>query len=280
MLTPKYTLMQLSDTHIVPVGQNLYDKVDTHANVVAALDAIEKSGVAPAALIFSGDLADTGDLAAYSRLRETVEPAAARMGAPVLWAMGNHDERGAFRAGLLGAEPTTEAYDYVHWSGDLRVIVLDSTDPGFHYGLLTDEQLEFLASELATPAGSGTILVLHHPPVPSPLSFINTLILREPERLAKVIAGSDVSMILTGHSHHPSAGALGGVPVWVAGATAYSADTLSAEGMFRGQVGGHYTRVDVFDDFTVATSVPVERTETVHEISLEELAKHIQVPAS
>lgn len=279
MLTPKHTLIQLSDTHIVPDGQLLYDKVDTHANVVAALEAIEKSGVNPAALIFSGDLADTGDPAAYSRLRETVEPAAARMGTPVLWAMGNHDERGAFRAGLLGAEPTTEPYDYVHWSGDLRVIVLDSTDPGFHYGFLSDEQFEFLAAELATPAASGTVLVLHHPPVPSPLSFINTLLLRDPQRLAKVLAGTDVSMILTGHSHHPSAGALGGIPVWVAGATAYSADTLSAEGQFRGQVGGHYTRIDVFDDFTVATSVPVEQTETVHEISLEELSRHLQAAA-
>jgi Icc protein len=274
MLTPTYTLIQLSDTHIVPEGQLLHGSVDSLANVAAALAAVEESGVCPAALIFSGDLADTGDPQAYQRLRAAVEPVAARLGAPVLWAMGNHDTRTAFRAGLLGAESTGEAFDYVHWSGDLRVIVLDSTEPGHHHGELSDDQLVFLEGELRTPAPAGTVLVLHHPPVPSPLPFINTLLLRQPERLGAVLAGSDVSMVLCGHSHHASAGALAGVPVWVAGASAYSADTLAPTGRFRGQVGGSYTRVDVFDGVTVATAIPIGRGETVYELTVDDLLRH------
>lgn len=280
MLTPDYTLIQFSDTHIVPEGELLYGKVDTLANVVSSLDAVTKSGVAPAAIILSGDLADTGDQRAYERLRDVVEPAAAAAGTAVLYAMGNHDQRGPFRAGLLGAEPETGPYDYTHWSGDLRIIVLDSTVPGEPHGELDEAQLEYLAGELASPAAAGTILVLHHPPVPSPLSVLNSILLREPERLAKVIKDTDVMMILCGHSHHPSAGVLAGVPVWVAGATAYSADTLSPADVFRGQVGGSYTRVDVFGGVTVATAVPVESSDTVHEITTEQLAMYIEAHAA
>ncbi len=280
MLTPNQTIIQLSDTHIVAEGKLLHGSVDSLANVVAALAAVEASDVVPAAFILSGDLTDSGDPEAYQRLRAAVEPVAARIGAPVLYAMGNHDARGPFRAGLLGAEPSTEPFDYVHWSGDLRIIVLDSTEPGHHHGDLTDDQLAFLTEELRTPAPAGSILVLHHPPVPSPLPFINTLLLRQPQRLAAALAGGDVSMILCGHSHHASAGALAGIPVWVAGASAYSADTLAPAGLFRGQAGGMYSRIDVYDDWTVATAVPISAAETVYEVDVDALLRHVHADSA
>nr|WP_255649046.1 metallophosphoesterase [Frankia sp. ArI3] len=166
--TPTHTLIQISDTHIVRSGERLYDKVDTHAVLSAVLAQLEASPLQIGVLLLTGDLADSGDPLAYRRLRELVEPVAARMGVPVLYGMGNHDARGPFRAGLLGVEPTTEPHDYTHWVGDLRVIVLDSTEPGQHGGFLSTAQLGWLADELATPAPAGTVLALHHPPVPSP----------------------------------------------------------------------------------------------------------------
>ena len=54
--------------------------------------------------MFTGDLADKAEPAAYARLRELVEPVAEAIGAEVVWVMGNHDEREPYAAGLFGAE--------------------------------------------------------------------------------------------------------------------------------------------------------------------------------
>ncbi|CAJ61650.1 MULTISPECIES: metallophosphoesterase [Frankia] len=271
--TPSHILIQLSDTHIVREGELLHGRVDSHAGLRTALEQIEASTLKVGALLLTGDLADSGDLVAYQRLRDLVEPVAERLGAPVLYAVGNHDARGPFRAGLLGAEPTEEAYDYVHWVDDLRIIVLDTTEPGEHGGFLGTAQLRWLADELATPAPGGTVLALHHPPVPSPIAMVNKYLLAEPANLADVLAGTDVRIVLTGHAHHSSAGVIGGVPVWVAGATAYSARTLGPADRLTGMVGGEYTRVDVYPDSAVATAIPLTPTEVIYDVTLDEIAQ-------
>ena len=139
--------------------------------------------------MFTGDLADLGEPDAYVRLRELVEPAARRMHAQVIWVMGNHDERGAFREVLLGQHPSVAPVDRVYWLGGLRVIALDSTVPGHHYGEVTSAQLDWLAEELASPAPHGTILAMHHPPIPSVLDLAVLVELRDQARLAKVEQG-------------------------------------------------------------------------------------------
>ncbi len=270
---PTHTLIQISDTHIVREDELLHGKIDSYATLRTVLEQIEAAGTTIDALLLTGDLADSGDLAAYQRLRDLVEPVAARLGAPVLYAVGNHDSRGPFRAGLLGAEPTAEPYDHVHWIDDLRVIVLDTTRPGRHSGALSTAQLRWLADELATPAAAGTVLALHHPPVPSPISLVNALLLAEPEKLADVLAGSDVKILLAGHAHHSSAGAIGAVPVWVAGSSAYRAGTIGPTDRFTGLAGGEYTRVDVYPAGAVATAIPIADTEVIYDRNIEEMAK-------
>ncbi|OHV32449.1 MULTISPECIES: metallophosphoesterase [Pseudofrankia] len=271
--SPTHTVIQFSDTHIVPEGELYHGMFDTLPNVAAAFDQIEESGLDVAALLLTGDLADAGDLASYRRLRAYVEKRAGRLGLPVLYLMGNHDNRGPFREGLLDAEPTTEPYDHVHWAGDLRIIALDSTEPGEALGELTDAQLDWLAAELATPAPAGTILALHHPPVPSPIAMLNSMVLAEPERLAKVIAGTDVRIVLCGHAHHATAGVLGGVPVLVAGAVSYSARALGPAGGYAGVTGGLFTRVDVYPGQAVATVIPVTVGDKIYELTPETLAR-------
>lgn len=279
MQTPEYTLIQFSDVHVVPEGELLHGSVDSLANIQRALELVERSAVAPAALLFTGDLADGGQLAAYQRLRAVVEPAAARIGAPALYVMGNHDERRAFRTGLLRVEPSSEPHDYVRWLGGLRIIVLDSTEPGVPHGELSAGQLAWLDDELTTVAPEGTVLVLHHPPLPSPVRLINAIKLDEPHRLAAVLAGRDVRIILAGHAHHPSAGVLGGVPVWVGGATSYSADLLGPADTLRGIVGVQCSRIDLYPDTTVATSLPLGATGTttvLYELSAAEVDAFVQ----
>ncbi|MFI1381561.1 metallophosphoesterase [Embleya sp. NPDC020886] len=264
MRIPRHTLVQFSDVHLVPEGELLLDRLDTTEQLRQALAAVEEAELAPTALLFTGDLADTGDVRAYRRLRALLAEAGPRIGAPALYAMGNHDDRAAFREGLLGTPASTEPHDFVHTAGEVRVIMLDSTTPGSHSGDLTEDQLQWLRAELATPAAGGTVLGLHHPPIPTPLAFLERLSLRDPARLGAVIAGTDVRIVLTGHNHHATCGVLAGVPVWAAPAVAYRADVFPPAGTYQGVAGVGYTRVDLYEDCATATFVPVGPIEPVY----------------
>ena len=130
-------------------------------------------------MIFTGDLADQGEPEAYAKLRAIVDPACKALGAKVIWAMGNHDNRANFRTGLLDQTGNDAPVDHSYFINGLRVITLDTSVPGYHHGELSDAQLDWLAAELDTPAPDGTILALHHPPVPSVLDLAVLVELRD-----------------------------------------------------------------------------------------------------
>jgi Icc protein len=270
-------IIQISDVHITGDGL-LHDHVDSLANLVTILNSIEQAGSPPDLLLFTGDLADKGEPEAYRRFRDTVEPFAQRLSAEVLYVPGNHDSRAPFREYLLDGEPAQDTIDQVLWVDGLRIVALDSTAPPRHHGELEDRQLTWLKDELATPAPRGTILALHHPPIGGPSTFLDILTLRDPGRLAEAIAGTDVLMIVAGHTHHASAGALGGVPVWVATASAYQMDVLTAgAGIMQGLAGSAFSRIDVADGSAVATHIPVlDASSPLYKIDFETVARALQ----
>jgi 3',5'-cyclic AMP phosphodiesterase CpdA len=181
---------------------------------------------------------------------------------------GNHDDRDEFRRrlvrgdGSLGGPGAPGApggpVNQTHWRDGLRIIALDSTIPGEDGGALDDQTLRYLRSELATPAPDGTIVALHHPPIPSPVEPMARMALRDPRRLRDAIAGSDVRLVLCGHSHHEAFGMLGATPVWVSPAIAYRLDVTST-GAFRGVPGTAFSgiRLGDGDDGPVVTVYPV-----------------------
>jgi len=230
------------------------------ASAAALREALDVLGAGdrPDALVLPGDLTADGDPAAFALLASLVEP----LGVPLVPVMGNHDSREAFLR-------TFGPVDRVVHVGDTRVVALDSTLPGHHHGVLDPEQREWLAAELGTPAPGGTVLVLHHPPLPSPVPSVNLLRLREPERLGEVVAGSDVRMIVCGHAHYAGAGALAGIPVWVAPALYYRVDTFPPAGRLRGLAGPAFSRVDLIDGVAVAAASPLGG-DTVYDVDAAE----------
>jgi 3',5'-cyclic AMP phosphodiesterase CpdA len=249
----------LSDPHLLAGGQRQYGVIDTEANLQLALDRLTRLQPAPQALVFTGDLADRAEPAAYRRLRELAEPAAEALGATVVWVMGNHDERAPYAEGLFGAA-SDEPQDRVHDVAGLRIVSLDTSVPGYHHGELSDAQLTWLSEELATPAEHGTLLALHHPPIPIPMMRAAEIIeLADQHRLAEVITGSDVRGILGGHFHYSTYSTFAGVPVSVASATCYTSDPAPLERFVSG-VDGHQavTMMHLYDDRIVHTVVPTD----------------------
>ncbi|MFD6268697.1 metallophosphoesterase [Nocardia asteroides] len=265
----EFTLVQLTDTHLRPAGELVHGVVDTDANLARVLTHLREAGQHVDALVLSGDLSDNGSPEAYRRLRAAVEPVAAEIGAEIVYVMGNHDERAAFGEELLDLAPgsvdTTLPHDHVVEVAGVRIIVLDSTTPQRHEGRLEVEQLAWLSVQLRTPAPRGTVLVLHHPPVPSPNATVDFLKLTDADRLADVLAGSDVRMILCGHNHLTAAAAVAGIPVWIGPALSYRIDPLAPVGRHRGFTGFGYSRIDLVGSTMVATAIEATPATAVYD---------------
>ncbi|WP_196821679.1 phosphodiesterase [Arthrobacter sp. CAN_A6] len=263
---PQQFILHMSDTHLVDGPEPLYGAVDSEERLSRIFADLQASGARPQAIVFTGDLADKGEAGAYAKLRAIVDPAALRLGAQVIWAMGNHDDRAAFRSALLDQPAGTAPVDAVYDVDGLRIITMDSSVPGHHYGEFTREQLRWLADELLVPAPNGTILALHHPPVPSVQDLSVLVELRDQRSLAEVVRGSDIRTILAGHLHYSTTATFAGIPVSVASATCYTQDLLY-DGGSRGRDGAQaYNLVHVYEETIVHSVVPVGRHAPVGEV--------------
>ena len=277
-------LVHLSDSHLTGDGRLHQGSVDT----LAALDRVlaEAARVEGARLLVgSGDLSDDGSTASYALLRDRLEawaaaravahtpdavsaPDAAPAPAPapaVVLVPGNHDLRAGFVEVLGdghlthpdGDRPDPEhPVDGVSLVDGWRIVTLDTSVPGAGYGLLRPAQLGRLRDLLAEPAPSGTVIVLHHPPLPAPTTLHESLALQTPEALAAVIEGTDVRVVLGGHYHRHVVGSTAGVPVLVAPAIANETDVCAPHGTERALQGSGFLVVDLLADGTVR-STPV-----------------------
>jgi len=259
-----HVIAHISDTHLLAGGRPLYGKVNTIEHLGQALEQLERSIAKPEAIVFTGDLADLGEPDAYVRLREIVEPVADRMGAQVIWVMGNHDERPDYSR-LLFDEETDAPQDRVYDINGLRIISFDTTVPGYHHGDVDDAQLDWLADVLASPAPHGTLLAVHHPPIPTPmLEAMGMLELHNQPKLAEVLRGSDVRAILAGHLHYSTHSTFAGIPVSVASATCYTLDLTAVDRILSGvDFGQSVNLVHVYDEQLVHSIVPVGDTTEV-----------------
>lgn len=274
---PRHFLLHLSDPHLLGGPQPLHGVVDSEARLRQLFEEVTASGARPEAVIFTGDLADQGEAEAYVKLRAIVEPACKVLGARVIWAMGNHDDRANFRVGLLDQPADDTPVDHSYFINGLRIITLDTTVPGFHHGELSPAQLEWLAAELETPAPDGTILALHHPPVPSVLDLAVLVELRGQAALAGVLRNSDVRAILGGHLHYSTTATFAGIPVSVASATCYTQDLNVPVGGTRGRDGGQaFNLVHVYEHTIVHSVALLGETPPVGElVSAEEVQRRI-----
>ena len=240
-------LLHLSDTHLLAAGALHQGRVDTTAALRHLLDGLAGIGDLDAVVV-SGDVSDDGSAESYATARDLVGAFAAGRGAAVVWAPGNHDVRGPFARVLLGrADGGDGPLDAVHEVAGLRIVVLDSSVPGRGYGELRPGQLARLREVLASPAPRGSVVVVHHPPLPAPTVLHEALRLQEPGALLAALAGTDARVVLGGHYHHPSVAVVGGLPVVVAPGVANRTDVLVARGRERAVRGSGACLVELDD---------------------------------
>ncbi|WP_350349668.1 metallophosphoesterase [Agromyces sp. G08B096] len=270
----RHVIAHLSDTHLLDGGAPLGGRADTVAALTQAIAQLERLGTELDAIVVTGDVADLGEPDAYVRARAALEPLARSCEAELVWVMGNHDERAAFRAGLLDEAPSDTPVHRAVDVGGLRILSLDVTVPGWHHGTIDEHALAWLSEQLSVPATFGTVLALHHAPIATPLALMDVLELRGQDALAAALAGTDVRLILGGHLHYPTSGMFAGIPVSVAGATAFTMDLSAPPRDLVGIDGGRsFQVVHLFDEGAITAVVPLGDFPVVSSFGAEFLAE-------
>lgn len=213
-MSDAFALLQLSDLHL---GAE-WGVGDPPAGLAAAVRAAGALGLAPGAVLITGDLTDHARDIEYAAVQNHVAP----LGAPIHVLPGNHDERGAIRRAFdlpgAGAEPV----GYAATAGPLRLLAVDSSRPGEDDGALGPERLAWVDEQLAAEPDAPTIVAMHHPPLVTGVPAMDAMGLAEADRhgLAEILARHpQVVRVVAGHLHLVITASIGGRPLMVAPST-------------------------------------------------------------
>ncbi|MEG3151960.1 phosphodiesterase [Sphingomonas sp. ZT3P38] len=214
-------IAHISDFHIVPPPALCYGYSDTRAGLMRAVAALNGLSPRPDLVLASGDLVDEPSAEAYETLRAIL----AKLAIPHVLLPGNHDDRGLLARTFpehdylpQGGAPA----NFVRDLGAVRLVAFDAVIPGKEYAEPTTEGLDWLATTLAAARAQPTMLVLHHPPIPTGLAFMDAIQPAWPQRLAAILdANPQVRLVGCGHVHRLIDGMLGHARVASAGSTGH-----------------------------------------------------------
>lgn len=164
-------------------------------------------------LLLTGDLTDHGDIESFEKIADLLKACSF----PVYAIPGNHDSR----EGLLAAFPDTPVEDgFIHYvieQEGLRILMLDSFEPGRHGGAFCTRRRDWLRAQLDAHPDTPTVIFMHHPPVVSGVDWMDPA----PGEAwignlgAAILGHAQIQAIHCGHLHRPIAARFHGVPVCV-----------------------------------------------------------------
>jgi 3',5'-cyclic AMP phosphodiesterase CpdA len=207
-------IAQVSDTHVVapgklfrcpvqgtaPDAERVHREFDTAACLAHAVAALNALVPQPDITVVTGDLVDHGEPEEYDHLRRLLRPLAM----PVFVIPGNHDAREPLRTAFAsdGYLPRDGFLQYTIEDYPVRLVALDTVIAGQHGGSLCTERLDWLDRALAAQPDRPTLVLMHHPPFATGITYMDGYGLDNAAGLAAAIARNpQVERILCGHLH-------------------------------------------------------------------------------
>jgi 3',5'-cyclic AMP phosphodiesterase CpdA len=195
-------IAHLSDPHVCRPGAFSNGVVDTNACLRRAVAHVAALAPVPDCVLMTGDLVESGAPEEYAVLRELLAP----LEAPVYLLPGNHDGREALRAAFPDHGYLPREGPFLHYAlalGPLRLVALDTVEPGRVEGLLCEARLAWLAGRLEEAPAVPTLVCMHHPPFETGLPMDRHM-LRNGAEVGELIARHpQVERVLCGHVHRP-----------------------------------------------------------------------------
>jgi 3',5'-cyclic AMP phosphodiesterase CpdA len=215
-------IVQITDTHIEEPGALAYERFDTAANLVAAIEAINRMNPAPTLVLHTGDMAHHGSLERYRYFKQLISD----LKVPFFAIPGNHDGREPFREAFSDTAWMPVESRFLHYTIEdfaVRVICCDSVWAGETPGGFCAERLAWLDERLAQHPDKPTIVAMHHPPFGSAMTGTtsNGLVEGGTALAALLRRHPQVVRVIAGHAHRPFTCQFGGTIGFAAPTTCY-----------------------------------------------------------
>ena len=214
------SLIQITDTHILPPGELLHGEVDSARHLKETVQQINRMRPLPDVVIITGDLVEHGDKVCYRHFVELIKP----LKMPTFVLPGNHDNP-RLMSEVLAATPhfpiSDSTFQYAVEDFPFRILALNSHDDGTELPQFGERRLAWLAQQLGQ-SDKPALIALHHPPMKTGIELIDMGGSEWYQRLKSVLAEHDhVKLVICGHCHTDLYGRIGPVPVHMAPANAH-----------------------------------------------------------
>ena len=194
-------LAQMTDLHAgeeFQVDGAPLDTLDAVRRAVVHLNALTPL---PDAVAITGDLVAHEDEQSYAALAEVL----AGLAIPFFLVPGNHDDRMLIRRAFADLAYLPQDGDFLHYSVEdlpLRLIALDSHQPGKIGGRLCAARLDWLAARLAETPERPSLILIHHPPIETGIPAFDAEPLEGAAAFGDLVANRpNVLAIACGHVH-------------------------------------------------------------------------------
>lgn len=228
-MTETVTFIHITDLHVnAPGVADPGLRSDTTATLTKVVAMINAMSPLPDFVIASGDITNLGDEASFRHARSILDG----LKVPIIHALGNHDTRAGYHAGMLD-QPGDAPLTHDRVLAGVHVIVLDSTVAGMIGGQLGEDQFTFLDAALGRHPGLRKLIVVHHPPAIGDENPIRWERLGDEDtgRLRTAIEGRNVAGIFCGHVHYDRVALWNGVPVVISNGLHNANDILFTNGL-------------------------------------------------
>ncbi len=200
---------QVTDLHIVPRGETLHG-LEPVRRLERCIADINRHRERLDMCLFTGDLADRGDEASYTVLREIL----GGLELPYRLILGNHDNRETFARVFPDTPRDDNGFIQYELQTDAgRFLFLDTLEEGQSPGVFCERRREWLSAKLAAAGPQPIYLFMHHPPFDIGLPSLDRIKLEDADRFAAVLRPHrNIRHLFLGHVHRPISGCWGSIP--------------------------------------------------------------------
>jgi 3',5'-cyclic AMP phosphodiesterase CpdA len=210
------SLVQITDTHILPPGELLYGVTDTAAHLRETILQINRMRPEPDLLLITGDLIEGPCEASYQHFIELIKP----LEIPVYVIPGNHDDPQMMIKEFADTPyfPTSDdTFQYTIEDSAYRVLALNSHADGTELPEFDEMRLAWLRDQLEQ-SSTPVLIAIHHPPLTAGIELIDMGGSEWFQGLKFLLQGyPQVRLVICGHCHIDLSGRIGHVPVYMAG---------------------------------------------------------------
>jgi 3',5'-cyclic AMP phosphodiesterase CpdA len=222
-------IAQITDFHVGRIIETTIGPIDLYQRLLEAVDHVNALKTLPDLTIITGDISNHGRTEDYLRTKTALD----KLKMPYLIMPGNHDHRQSLRDIFKGHDYLQSDCEFINYTIEdlpLRLIALDTLEPGTHHGIVCEDRLNWISDQLNKKPNSPTMIFMHHPPTGVQYPYMDAMNCKNGEKLKVIIEQHpQVKAIACGHLHRDATVNWANTLLFVTGSSAFSYDLLMTD---------------------------------------------------